>query len=353
MEPFKGLLLALTALFINTAASYSAGMNVCLCSGDKKIVQSDMMIDSFRKENEKRSNLLFENRELEDLELRMISAPDMEYYIDLLEIGCTKGSVSNIVLDTHGNLIKIKKELELYTALDSNGDMVGGSLRKADAVFWPELKGVLARFSDKKIWVNIDFKDMDFKSYNFIVINYAPTYMLEGRIRETFAKEKKEDKDKKESVSAEDTGGNFLIHIKQWNDQTWEYIGKIGPSSAGVRRMAVLFEENGFSAGKFRIELRSGNWILDSIYLASGDALAIKKNGGVKLPDSLLRDDGNYLHLESGESRQFDFRGRNNEICLLGMKGYYLLKDAKKDIPKSVDDIINKFLSRIKFWERS
>jgi len=140
----------------------------------------------------------------------------------------------------------------------------------------------------------------------------------------------------------------ITLNIYQWNGNSWKKLTEIFPLfKNNNRKVAIKFHKN--LSLKFRIDIMSGTSKLNAIYIASALKVIPKNINIDKLPSPLKRNDLNYLKITADEKFSTTLNLEKNNFCVLKATGYFEIKD-KNNIPKGIDDILNRFLSRIKFW---
>lgn len=341
--PLRALykILALLTFFSSQFALEAGGLSVEVISGERIVARGEALAFNFQKERESFDYLLFETNNSRDFYLKVNAPQDRRYSLDLLSLKCARGRASDTVLSDNGELLLVRKTYPPYTALDFKGNMVRDLLCCSDERFWEQKRTIFKPSGEA--WVNIDFKKETRGEY--VIVEYLGNMDGEPIIRTERGRDKKTE-EKGEKISLRDT--RSILYF--WDNDKWNRLGELQPVPRGTERR-LAFRLNSESH-KFRITLPAGFLKINAVFLAQAEVMKTERLGLDDLPRSLKVVDRAYHTLEPRGSLNFSFRAPENEVCVLSLKGYFEVIEKESDIPKGIDDLVNRFLSRIKFWSQ-
>lgn len=318
------------------------GLNVYIKSGEEMIAQGKLLGFNYLKKNEGTDEIIFKTGENTNLSFSLSASPKTFYFLNSLMIECASRKFKNFAFEINGNILEVQSSKEPYTALDSEGNMVVDHLKESDSKFWGRKK-----FLNKEVskWVNIDFEKEDTEGMQYILIEYSSddNFRIPLRVQEKYPNNK-EEKGKNDLDLAD-----LSMKIYQWNKETWKKLAEISPVSKGnSKKIAIKFDK--YLPLKFRIVLVAGIFKLNSVHLVKGLRVTPKKINIKNMASSLKTNDSEYLKITTDENYNITLNLEKNNICVLRATGYFEVGKDKNNIPKGIDDILNRFLSRIKFW---
>lgn len=314
------------------------GLNITIKSGEKILGKEKLLVRNYNQINEGTDQFIISKIDSKSLLMILQPEHDTIYFLNSTTVDCAKEKAESIAITPDGKILGVKDKLELYTALDSSGEMVAKLLIDSDSQFWGEKNAFFKKETRK--WVNIDFKKIKGKNFEYLLIDYSgekvPGLLSTGS-------------DVKEGEKESFNLKEYNIMIYQWNGDSWLKLVEIPPVfSKTSRKMAIkIMQEKPL---KFRAELISGVSRIDSIMLVHASLLKNKPAKFFRLPVELRQNDKKYLKIPPGEEEIIETEVEKDSLCLLRITGYFELKKERENIPKGIDDIINRFLSRIKFW---
>lgn len=323
---------------------YGEGLNISIKSGETLVVKKELLVYNYLKDNEGTDEIVFETKDNTNFLLSLSVSPDTLYFLNSLMLECTTKKLKNFALEINGDFLDVRGFKELYTALDSNGNMVGEELKESDSKFWGQKKSILKKGANA--WVNIDFNKDNIEGMEYILIEYSGDdgFKLPLRVQEK-PLQNKEDENNKNDFNLEE----LFMKIYQWDGETWKKLAEVPPvSKDNHKKVAIRFYSG--KPLKFRLTLVTGTFKLDSVRLVKGLRGTPEKMEIDNLPLSLKTNDSKYLKISAEEKFNTTLNLEKNNLCALKATGYFEVKKDKNNIPKGIDDILNRFLSRIKFW---
>jgi len=339
----KGLFKYIVIPILISNHLYAFGINVYLYENDSIISKAKLLSFNYLKKNSGTDYFVFETGDNKVDSMVITNEEQLNYYLDAISVECASGKIKNHAIDLDGKIKNIISTMELYTALDSKGNMVGEKLREEDGELWGESRSIFKGSASQ--WVNIDFMNKNDEVFNYLFVKYNGYGTLKIPIKDI----KLEDKGDKEDESQKFNINTMSISIYQWNGDTWIKLASIPPLPAGHdRRYVAKIANRRFL--KFRLTIPSGDVKIDSVKMANIEDVLTRSYIINGLPVSLNIPDSKYYTLPSGKTLSLGLNIKQNRLCLLKVTGYFEPAQEKRDIPKSFDDIIKRFLSRIKFW---
>lgn len=320
------------------------GLNVSIKSGEIIIAHEELLGFNYLKNNEGTDEIAFETKDNTNFLLSLSVSPDTIYFLNSLILECTSKKFKNFAFEINGDFLDVQSFKELYTALDSKGNMVGDNLKESDLKFWGQKKSFFNKETSK--WVNIDFEKDNTEGMEYILIEYSgdDSFKLPLRVQEKSFQNKEEEKNKND-FNLED----LFLKIYQWNGNSWEKLSGFSPvSKCNCKKAAIKFYKQ--MPLKFRLTLMTGTFKLNSVHLVKALKVTPKNINIDNLPFSLKTNDSEYLKITADEKFNTTLNLGKNNFCVLKAIGYFEVGKDKNNIPKGIDDILNRFLSRIKFW---
>ncbi len=342
----KELCRYITILYLWTIPNllYGEGLNVSIKSGETTVVQKELLVFNYLKNNEGTDEIVFETKDNANFLLSLSVSPDTLYFLNSLMLECTQKKFKNFAFEINGDFLDVRAFKELYTALDSNGNMVGDELKESDLKFWGQKKSFLKK--EASAWVNIDFNKYNIEGMEYILIEYSGDDGFKLPLKSQGKPlQNKEDEKSKNDFNLE----KLFMKIYQWDGNTWKKLAGIPPvPEDNHKKVAIRFYRE--MPLKFRLTLMRGTFKLDSVRLVKALRLTPEKTEIENLPSSLKANDSKYLKISAEEKFNTTLNLSKNNLCALKATGYFEVRKDKNNIPKGIDDILNRFLSRIKFW---
>ncbi len=322
---------------------YGDGLKVFIKSGETIVAQEEFLGFNYLKHNEGVEEIIFETADNKNFLLELVSPSGAMYFINSLIVECTSKKIKKGALDIDGNFLKIQSLQELYTALDSKGNMVGDDLRESDSKFWGQKKSLFKKESE--VWVNVDFNRKYTEGMDYLLIEYSrgDGFGVPLRPRGSLLK-KKEDKEDKKDFNIK----GLTLKVYQWNGNSWKQIAELHPVLKYNCKKAIRFHKE--MPLKFRLSMMQGTFKVNSIHLAKARRVIPEVINIDNLPSSLKADDSKYFKITSKEKFTTTLDLDRDNLCLLKARGYFEAAEDKNNIPEGIEDIMNRFLSRIKFW---
>lgn len=341
-ELYKYILILL--IFVSSELLYGTGLNISIKSGETIVAHKTFLGINYLKNNEGTDELVFDTKDNNNFLLEIEPSHDTVYFLNSISVACTSKKLKNFAFEINWDFLEVQSLKELYTALDSNGNMVGDDLKESDSKYWGQKKSFFKK--QTRECVNIDFKKAGTGGVDYILIEYSGDDSFKLPLRF----ERKNPVDKEKNDKEEEFNFKELnLKIYQWNGDSWKKLGEIPPLFRyNNKKIAIKFYKD--LPWKFRVELMSGTSKLNSIHLASASKVILKNINIAQLPSSLKAIDSNYLKITPDEKFYKTLKLGKNNLCLLKANGYFEVREDKNNIPKGIDDIMNRFLSRIKFW---
>lgn len=340
----KELYKYLTIFFLFGALDflYGNGLNVLIKSGETISVQKEILGLNYLKKNESTDEVIFETDNDKNFTLQLSAYPETIYFLNSLILECTSKKLHHTAFDNDMNIMEVQSLKGLYTALDSNSNMVGEDLKESDLKFWGKQKSFLKK--ETREWVNIDFVRENTDNLDYLLIDYSGAHNFKLPLK----RQQKSSDAKKEKEEEDFNLKELNLKIYQWDGNSWIKLSDTPPLfKDNNRKVAIKFNKN--LPLKFRIEVMSGASKINAVHLAGTTRVAIKKINIPQLPAPLQENDSEYLKLTPEEKFNKLLNSGKNNLCILKVNGYYEVM-TDKNIPKGIDDIINRFLSKIKFW---
>ncbi len=343
--PLKELFKYIIILYLFTISDllYGDGLKVSIKSGETLVAEGQFLGFNHLKHNEGTDEIIFETASNKNFLFELVPPVERIYFLDYLIVKCTSKKIEKTALDIDGNFLEIQSLQELYTALDSRGNMVGDGLRESDSKFWEQKKSLFKKESLE--WVNIDFKKRNTEGMDYLLIEYSggDSFKVPLKPMESPFK-RKEDKEDKKDFNIKD----ITLKVYQWNGNSWVKIVELPPVLECNCKKATKFHKG--MQLKFRLSMMTGTFKVNSVHLAKAIRAIPKTINIDDLPFSLKADDSEYLKITTEEKFQRTLDLDRGNLCVLKARGYFEMVEDKNNIPKGIEDIINRFLSRIKFW---